>query len=236
MSTIKSKTSQKSKRNLRVISSALLLLGVTSFLYFTWNDYSEKLSNPSTNASSVISSTQSTLISQNILDESQLRNIQKVNDEILTIKNQIKTTSILSPIPTSSSPIQSFNPEVNFFQILETSPMVLFIKSSERDSKIIRDILTKEYEISPELAVVDLDKHKHGDELEEFIRLNKLNEQAIFSSSLASLPYLFVNEVSMEIDTATIKDLHSKNFLIKKFELMSNGKVLFERKNPPSNS
>lgn len=167
-------------------------------------------------------------------EESKL-NSKKVEEQISTIRSEIsneRKTTVVAPTSTGIT-TKGFNPDYNFNEILNTSPVVLFIRSSNTDSQYLKNLLLKEYEISPEISIVDLDQHSHGDKLQEYI----LNQKLSIPSS-NSVPYLFINSASV-INTSIEKDikkLHSDGSLLQKFRHLANGKVLFEKMGLPSNS
>ncbi|KAG0670978.1 hypothetical protein C6P45_001485 [Maudiozyma exigua] len=265
--------SQRSKHN-RLVSATLVLLGIFTFLFLTWGDYSEDSSfgflQEKTDGSDSITKTQtdSTINSNglqyNTIDvsatstntglltedkynmnqndnnkgsqeESKL-NSKKVEEQISTIRGEIsneRKTTILSPtVPTSLTP-KVFNPEFNFKEILNTSPVVLFIRSSEVDSQYLKKLLLNEYEISPQISIVDLDQHSNGDKLQDSIQTKKIS-----ASATQKVPFLFINSIPV-ISTniqKDIKNLHSDGSLLQKFRHLANGKVLFEKMGLPSNS
>ncbi|SMN20568.1 similar to Saccharomyces cerevisiae YPL156C PRM4 Pheromone-regulated protein proposed to be involved in mating [Maudiozyma saulgeensis] len=252
---------QRSRHN-RLITAALVMLGIFAFLFVTWNDYSEdstfgflqnekptntemETSNYHTGTSeSTTTVTKVGLITEDKYsmgdkasqDESKL-NSKKVEEQISTIRGEIsheRKTTILSPHTAQTSlPSKIFNPEVNFKEILNTSPVVLFIRSTEQDSQYLKNLLLKEYEISPEISIVDLDQHSNGDKLQDYIQTTKLA-----ATSTQKLPYLFINSVSV-INTnikKDIKDLHSDGSLLQNFRHLASGNVLFEKMGLPSNS
>ena len=134
--------------------------------------------------------------------------------------DDIVTSSTTSTINSQSSSMisqkkydyKNFDPKANFLDIIKTSPAVLFIKSSQSDSIFLRNLLQKEFEISPELATVDLEKHSRGYELEKYIKQNKLNIDPDIALESIHPPYLFLNGVSL-INNGIEKDIiepHSK--------------------------
>lgn len=140
-----------------------------------------------------------------------------------------------------SSSSSSFSPARGFQEILTTSPAVLFIRSSNKDSLGLKNMLNTEYTFSPEVIVVDLDKHTYGDRIQEYIRRNKLEtyksnyEEA---SQSPDVPYLFINGVSM-INKSLKEDImkqHIDGNLITKFREISDGKVSVSKVDTPSNS
>ncbi|BAO41871.1 pheromone-regulated membrane protein 4 [Kluyveromyces marxianus] len=165
------------------------------------------------------------------------------NDPSYTVTNTNPNTNPNSnggnqDMPSSSS---SFSPARGFQEILTTSPAVLFIRSSNKDSLGLKNMLNTEYTFSPEVIVVDLDKHTYGDRIQEYIRRNKLEtyksnyEEA---SQSPDVPYLFINGVSM-INKSLKEDImkqHIDGNLITKFREISDGKVSVSKVDTPSNS
>ena len=166
------------------------------------------------------------------------------NDPSYTVTNTNPNTNPNSnggnqDMPSSSS--SSFSPARGFQEILTTSPAVLFIRSSNKDSLGLKNMLNTEYTFSPEVIVVDLDKHTYGDRIQEYIRRNKLEtyksnyEEA---SQSPDVPYLFINGVSM-INKSLKEDImkqHIDGNLITKFREISDGKVSVSKVDTPSNS
>ncbi|QID88280.1 pheromone-regulated protein prm4 [Saccharomyces pastorianus] len=151
-----------------------------------------------------------------------------------------------STVPSSSSSIilkrninqKKFDPKVSFLDIINTSPAVLFIMSSQTDSVFLRSLLQKELEISPELAIVDLEKHSHGYELEKYIKQNKLDIDPSTSLETIHSPYLFLNGISV-INNGIARDIiepHSKGLLLSVLKSEARGNLLIEKKDIPSNS
>ncbi|CAH6719146.1 monothiol glutaredoxin-7 [[Candida] jaroonii] len=62
-----------------------------------------------------------------------------------------------------------FDPVKELIQIRAVSPMVVFSKSYCPYSKRLKKLLADNYEITPMYAVVELDKHKHGKQLQEYL-------------------------------------------------------------------
>lgn len=168
-------------------------------------------------------------------------NSLKVEEQISTIigeMNLMSATTTRTHQPEETSIHQkSFDAEKNFKEIINTSPVVLFIRSSEPESNYLRGLLTKEYEMSPEMVVVDLDKHVQGHILQNYIKNNQLNNFAN-DNGATEVPYLFINGVSVINDglKKDIVDLHSNNQLLTKLRTYSSDRVLFQKKGMPSNS
>ncbi|CDO92891.1 unnamed protein product [Kluyveromyces dobzhanskii CBS 2104] len=136
---------------------------------------------------------------------------------------------------------EQFNPSLGFQEILTTSPVILFIKSSVQSSVDLKNILTLEYTFSPEVIVVDLDKHSHGESIQEYIQLNRLATYKSHyeeSSKSPDVPYLFVNGVSL-INKSLKSDLlnkHADGTLLSKLRYFADGKVSISKLDTPSNS
>ena len=158
------------------------------------------------------------------------------------ISARITTTTIS---PQSSSLImqkncdhKKFDPKTNFLDIIRTSPAVLLIKSSQTDSIFLKNLLQREFEISPELAIVDLEKHSHGYELEKYIKQNKLSIDPSAPLESIQSPYLFLNGISV-INNGMVRDIiepHSKGLLLSILKSEARGNLLVEKKDIPSNS
>ncbi|AJW16369.1 Prm4p [Saccharomyces cerevisiae YJM1307] len=133
---------------------------------------------------------------------------------------------------------KKFDPRTDFLDIIRTSPAVLFIKSSQADSIFLKNLLQREFEISPELATVDLEKHSHGYELEKYIKQNKLNIDTSAALESIQSPYLFLNGISV-INRGMVRDIiepHSKGLLLPLLKSEARGNLLVEKKDIPSNS
>lgn len=183
-------------------------------------------------------------------DES-ARNSLRVQEQISTIRGElssagsekerehVRATTILAPgnaAQRATGAVISntvFSPERNLNEILNTSPVVLFVRSSQRDSQYLRSLLLREYEISPQIAVVDLDQHAYGDALQRHIRDTKMGRRED-----APLPYLFVNGVSAIANSAQnkVRDAHVDGELLDQLRHLAAGKVLFQKVGAPSNN
>ncbi|CUS20396.1 LAQU0S01e05666g1_1 [Lachancea quebecensis] len=133
-------------------------------------------------------------------------------------------------------PSADFDPAINFQEILSASPVVLFVDSAQ-DSDRLRALLQRDYEVSPAPAVVDLEKHSRGAQLETYIRYYR-TKPASATAVPRQPPYLFVNGNSViNSDFQTdIQDLHAQNELLAKLKTVAEGNVMFARNNAPSNS
>ncbi|SCU79790.1 LAFA_0B05622g1_1 [Lachancea sp. 'fantastica'] len=137
----------------------------------------------------------------------------------------------------------SFDPVLNFHEILNASPVVVFVNSNE-ESQQLRMLLQNHYEISPPPVVVDLEKHSKGAQLETFIENYKLErvssdeETKESQNGMHDAPYLFINGQSV-INRgfhSDIHNLHIHSTLLEKLRSVADGNVMIHRNNVPSNS
>lgn len=150
-------------------------------------------------------------------------------------------TSISKGSARDSDSKANFQPATLFQEVMAASPVVLFIRSSEASSMELKNFLSSEYSFSPEMAVVDLDKHEHGKEVEDYIGSNKLNQRRVGTSNshqLLRAPYMFINGVSVINNSVeeNIKTPHVEGTLIETFTKLTSNKVLVSEVQTPSNS
>lgn len=106
------------------------------------------------------------------------------------------------------------------------------------DSVFLKRLLQREFETSPELAIVDLEKHSYGYELEKYIKENKLDVDPSTALEAIHSPYLFLNGVSV-INNGIARDIiepHSKGLLLPVLKSKAGGNLLVEKRDIPSNS
>lgn len=65
---------------------------------------------------------------------------------------------------------EEFNPEKEYQSILKLAPVIVFSKSYCPHSQFVKDLLQKEYAITPDLQIVELDKHPSGPELQAYVK------------------------------------------------------------------
>ncbi|KAL6944940.1 hypothetical protein ACO0QE_002382 [Hanseniaspora vineae] len=151
-----------------------------------------------------------------------------------------KTSKKLSDqgdITLSSSAMSSIAAELH--EILNTSPVVIFGKKNEPDSEYLYNLLTKEYEVTPEPIFVDLDKHTSGPQIQKYIQTKKIvRHKEVDASNTMDIPYLFINGVSV-INTGVTTDIkknHASNKLLDKLKAVASDTVSFTRLESPSNN
>lgn len=82
---------------------------------------------------------------------------------------------------------QDFDPAKEFTEILSFAPVVIFSKTYCPYSMNLKKMLKNDYDLIPVPVIVELDKHKHGKELQQYIG---------DTSGRRTVPNLFVNGVS----------------------------------------
>lgn len=199
---------------------------------------------------STIQPLRSTSNTKTIDQEEVNQNIIKVEEQISSMRKEIETSSSSTTSSSSSSAhltlpsstdddAGQFNPMKNLHQILNTSPVVLFINSQTTSadelnkSNTLKNFLQFNYEISPQVAIVDLNKHQHGTLLQDYIKQYKLNR-----NDNAQLPYLFINSRSVLDNNLkdNLSQFHDSGDLLKRFKNFADGKVIFEKIELPSNN
>lgn len=63
-----------------------------------------------------------------------------------------------------------FDPAKEFLEIRSIAPMTVFSKTYCPYSQRLKQLLRDNYSITPEPIIVELDKHKHGKELQEYLK------------------------------------------------------------------
>ncbi|AAS51372.1 ACR146Wp [Eremothecium gossypii ATCC 10895] len=132
-----------------------------------------------------------------------------------------------------------FRPAQNFQEIISTSPFVLFVKGTDESSRYLRHLLTNEYEVTPEIAVVDLSKHRYSGDLQRYIREHKLHGPLFqLTENTPDVPYLFVKGESV-INTSVEKDIrepHERGQLQAELQRHAGLDAVIKKRSPPSNS
>ncbi|ODV60760.1 glutaredoxin [Ascoidea rubescens DSM 1968] len=165
---------------------------------------------------------------------SKLKN-NKVDEEI---DDEADTTSSIASKPNSiagsddkqkdltEKPGEEFSPKKELNAILSISPVVIFSKSYCPYSNKLKELLKHEYEIVPEPSVVELDKHKHGNELQVY--LGEI-------SGRKTVPNLFINGASRG-GCDDLTELHSKNELLPSLVKWGGKDIKVSKLSVPSNS
>ncbi|SCU84330.1 LAMI_0C07096g1_1 [Lachancea mirantina] len=119
-----------------------------------------------------------------------------------------------------------FDVSVEYALILKNSPMIIFSKSMCPFSKRLKDLLAQEFEFTPEYRVVELDKHTHGRELQDYIASK---------TGRATVPNVIINGQSRggfdDLDA-----LHARDALLESLRAWSDKTMTITKKEKPSNN
>lgn len=148
------------------------------------------------------------------------------------LKNNIDTESKI--LENTKKTLKQHNIDIEFQRIIDISSLVLFFKSSNKISLKIKNIILNEYEIYPEITIVDFDKYFNKDELKSYVQERIRSDLTSISNST----YLFLKGTPIIYNELEDKflELHSKNFFAKRIKEMSKGSVLFNKIYLPSNN
>lgn len=97
-------------------------------------------------------------------DDSIAALLDKEIDLILSDKDDGKDDDHLSKYENAD-----FNPIKELHEIRKLSPMVIFSKTYCPFSKKLKVLLQGNYQITPQPTIVELDKHSHGSELQDYL-------------------------------------------------------------------
>lgn len=117
---------------------------------------------------------QTLLTSNNLIDS---KNDDKVdaaiNNEISKLNNDEDENDTTGDSKEASKPktesTEEFNVAQALLEIRAMSPMVIFSKTYCPYSKKLKQLLRDNYQITPEPTIVELDKHEHGQNLQEYL-------------------------------------------------------------------
>ncbi|CAM9020732.1 hypothetical protein WICANDRAFT_79157 [Wickerhamomyces anomalus NRRL Y-366-8] len=127
----------------------------------------------------------------------------------------------------TNTPVSSeFDAASELQSILGLSPVVIFSKTYCGYSQTLKNLLKSEYEINPPPTIVELDKHKNGRQLQDFIGTK---------TGRKTVPNLFINGVSRG-GSDDIKKLHEEGKLLNSLNLWGDKDVKVNKINAPSNS
>lgn len=144
----------------KVLALALALILVFVFLYRSHASYDWNLTRPG-----AISAAKSLIDSQNneVVDEAINREIskEKTKEETGGSAGENEDSGDVEPL--------EFDPAKEFLQIRALAPMTIFSKTYCPFLKRLKKLLLENYSITPEPQIVELDKHKHGQELQAYV-------------------------------------------------------------------
>lgn len=101
------------------------------------------------------------------------KEVLEVNeDEGVAHKSEKEKTEKISDEKSdlTTSQGEEFNPEKEYQSILKLAPVIVFSKSYCPHSMFVKELLQKEYAITPDLQIVELDKHPSGAELQAYVK------------------------------------------------------------------
>ncbi len=124
----------------------------------------------------------------------------------------------------TNDPGQPFDPAKEYKEILSFSPVVVFSKSYCPHCKFVKNLLSKEYQITPPPAYVELDKHPHGSDLQDFIAEK---------SGRKTVPNVFIAGVTRG-GGDEIKQLHEDGQLGVMFQRWGGNNLRVKRLSAPS--
>lgn len=90
-----------------------------------------------------------------------------INQQISQLGNVNDANAAAKPDENASD--EAFDAEKELITIRAHSPMVIFSKTFCPYSKQLKSLLQESYQITPQPAIVELDKHKHGEELQKYL-------------------------------------------------------------------
>ncbi|SCW03354.1 LAFE_0G08570g1_1 [Lachancea fermentati] len=245
-------------RGSRVVSSTLALLAILLFVLYTAGDFSELFaalagdsSDDSQSVQAMISNIKLEIESSSSMGAAAGGGARRAAPASATaISSAVSAASVASVASAASQQLvgtnvvhgptnfkhcnADFDPAHNFQEILNTSPVVLFV-NADADSRDLKSLLSTEYEISPAPSVVDLDKHSCGSQLDAYIRKHALRS---VSPQVSQPPYLLVNGRSV-INRglrADVLEPHDDGVLLDKLKKIAGTEVMVSRTNAPSNS
>ncbi|KAH3671443.1 hypothetical protein WICMUC_004624 [Wickerhamomyces mucosus] len=157
------------------------------------------------------------------IDESAIKsNEEQIQQNIAKSKAQQQQQSKDSKDTDSSS----FDAQTEFNQILSLSPVVIFSKTYCGYSAALKKLFKSEYELTPAPTIVELDKHSHGKELQDYIASK---------SGRKTVPNLFINGVSRG-GSDDMKLLHQENKLLNSLKEWGGKGLSVDKISAPSNS
>ncbi len=121
---------------------------------------------------------------------------------------------------------KGFDAAREFQEIMQLSPVVIFSKTYCPYSKGLKELLKSSYEITPSPAIVELDMHKYGPQLQEYVGKR---------TGRRTVPNLMVKGVSRG-GFDDIIELHKEGTFVKNFMEWAGNAAKIEKINAPSNS
>lgn len=208
-----------SKRNLRVFSFTAVLIFLIYFIV--------QNAQTSSDVGKAINRKPETLIGDGVVAKA--KETTKIDEDVdQAIRNIQEEVGIKEGSSGKSEPTRkAFDPAMEYQQILSNSPMIVFSKSMCPYSAKMKELLKQEYEFTPDYLVVELDRHDHGKELQDYI--GKVTNRA-------TVPNVVIHGVSRG-GYDDFKALLDKGKLLESLQDWSDGKTLsVSKKEKPSNN
>lgn len=223
-----------SSRKSRILALSAFMLTVVFIFIQTHNN---KVTNSTIVGSKSQGTNTETTTKIGVIDESKIKsNEEKIKNKLQNTENkdesnvEIKQKQQQKPNKDGS---KDSNPSTSEFDaagelqsILGLSPVVIFSKTYCGYSQTLKNLLKSEYEINPPPTIVELDKHKNGRQLQDYIGTK---------TGRKTVPNLFINGVSRG-GSDDIKKLHEEGKLLNSLNLWGDKDVKVNKINAPSNS
>lgn len=163
-----------SAKKKRTATLAVALVCILAFVAFSKSNYEWMLAQ-----------TLSISADKSLIDSQNNANVDAaINREISKTKTMEEGSDVKSPgkapedelAPGKGSALtetksDDFDPKKEFLQIRALAPVTIFSKLYCPFSKKLKKLLKENYTITPEPQIVELDKHAHGTELQEYVAL-----------------------------------------------------------------
>ncbi|GEQ69048.1 hypothetical protein JCM33374_g2719 [Metschnikowia sp. JCM 33374] len=208
-----------SGRRTKVLASALAVFVVFVFIFHSHSTYDWS----DTSAGSIVTE-KSLFDSQNneVVDDA-------INREISKEKSKEETGGGAEAADSGDVDAGDFDPSKAFLQIRSLAPMTIFSKTYCPYSKKLKKLLKENYSITPEPQIVELDKHKHGQELQEYV--GRVSERS-------TVPNVIVGTASVLSKGGADEfiALHQEGKLVEMLNLWGGKAISVSRLEVPSNS
>lgn len=207
-----------STRRLRVIAILAVLIVVGIFGYKSASTAPEP---------PVVSGNKVAAVNQILNSHNNEKQDELINNEIGRLQGGLDDDELPLVADDVEEKNEEFDPAQELLNIRMVSPMVVFSKTYCPYSKRIKKLLKDNYEFAPEFAVVELDKHEHGAELQEYVRK---------VSGRGTVPNVLVGQLTESRGGCDdFVALHENGELLKTLNEWGLGLVLVTKKDTPSN-
>ncbi|EJS44336.1 YDL010W [Saccharomyces arboricola H-6] len=229
------------KRNARILSITMLLLLLVFFVAQSANFLTmETMETKEPGSSQLLganmdSAAAGSLKKSSAVPTSTVKGSSEVDEEINEIKQKVGLQQPTASADDSLSAIKGdklsgagkgFNVQKEYSLMLDLSPVIIFSKSVCTYSKSLKELLENEYQFVPNYYIIELDKHGHGEELQEYIKL---------ITGRGTVPNLLINGISRG-GSKEIRSLHSQGKLLESLQSWSDGEFSVEQREKPSNN